>query len=60
MDEGISEGQSLRSKLWAAVAQSKAIRAKEMQEKMRSLGIDGVGWGQASGIFWIGVGEVII
>lgn len=51
MDEGISEGQSLRSKLWAAVAQSKAIRAKEMQEKMRSLGIDGVGWGQASGIF---------
>ena len=32
MDEGISEGQSLRSKLWAAVAQSKAIRAKEMQE----------------------------
>lgn len=37
MDEGISEGQSLRSKLWAAVAQSKAIRAKEMQEKMRCL-----------------------
>ena len=33
MDEGILEGQSLRSKLWAAVAQSRAIRAKEMQEK---------------------------